>query len=427
MKNDADVENEEAEENEVNENENETEVNFLDLPDDELGEMPEGFLNDLPESKNGDSNDDPNDESQAKESKSPEADDSINKQEKEQASSESEKEEENDQESETENKAEGQADNTDESGKSVEDQKQIKDSDDKDKHSDDETDDNSEDPLTAEKQLKQLFEPFKANGKQMRVNSVEDAIVLMKMGANYNKKMAALKPNLLLMKMLENNDLLDEGKLSYLIDLDKKDPNAINKLVKDSGIDPLQIDTESKESDTAYQPNTYTADEKEVELDSVLDGIRDTSSFNRTMDIIGTKWDSESRQVLLSNPGIIEYINSHVENGIYDQINDVIDSERMMGRLAGLNDIDAYQRVGDVLKQQGAFTGIKTNQQNKSPSETSIQKTTKKTEAEKAKLKNRKKAASPTKSAPAKGGKENFNPLALSDEEFEKVSGSDFL
>lgn len=106
------------------------------------------------------------------------------------------------------------------------------------------TTDEATSDIDYEAAYKQLTATFRANGKDIQVNSVEDAITLMKMGANYNKKMAGLKPNLRLMKMLENNNLLDESKLTYLIDLDKKDPEAIKKFIKDSGVDPLDIDTE---------------------------------------------------------------------------------------------------------------------------------------------------------------------------------------
>src|SRR5690606_29540484 len=68
-----------------------------------------------------------------------------------------------------------------------------------------------------EAEYKRLLTPFKANGREIQVKSVDDAIQLMQMGANYNKKMAALKPNLKLMKMLQNNNLLTEDKLSFFI------------------------------------------------------------------------------------------------------------------------------------------------------------------------------------------------------------------
>ena len=135
-------------------------------------------------------------------------------------------------------------------------------------------------------EFKKLTAPFKANGKDMQINTVDEARTLMMMGANYNKKMAGLKPSLRILKTLENNGLLDEDKLNYLIDLDKKDPGAINKLMKDSGINPLDLEDEA----TTYKPKAYNASNREVELDAVLDDIRDTPAFKDTIDIVGNKW-----------------------------------------------------------------------------------------------------------------------------------------
>ena len=70
-----------------------------------------------------------------------------------------------------------------------------------------------------ESAYKKVSEPFKANGIDMQVKDPQDIVRLMQMGANYQKKMAQLKPNLKLIKMLEKNELLDEVKLHNLIDL----------------------------------------------------------------------------------------------------------------------------------------------------------------------------------------------------------------
>lgn len=260
-----------------------------------------------------------------------------------------------------------------------------------------------------------LLGKFKANGKDMQVSSVEDAITLMKMGANYNKKMAGLKPNMKLLKMLENNNLLDESKLSYLIDLEKKNPEAVKKMIKDSGIDPLDVDLKK---DTEYKPGTYTVDDNEVELDGVLDEIRDTASFEDTIDIISNKWDASSKKVLVDNPAIIKVINEHVDSGIYEQINTIIESERMLGRLANLSDLEAYKQVGDVLQANGSFNQ---QQQEQKPAAAAPKK------AIDPKLKSRKKAASSTKTTISKKVNADFNPLALSDEEFDKIAGSNYL
>jgi len=274
--------------------------------------------------------------------------------------------------------------------------------------------------LNYQTEYEKLLAPFRANGKDMQVGNVDDALTLMKMGANYNKKMAGLKPNLKLMKMLSNNDLLDEEKLTYLIDLQKKNPEAIAKFIKDSGIDPLDIDTEK---DTEYKPGTYTVNDKDVELDMVLEGIQDTKSFDETIDIIGNKWDDSSKRVVLEDPKLIEVINEHVASGIYDQIHKIVESEKMLGRLTELSDLEAYKHVGDVLQKEGAFdtVGSNTTEQQSQPSQK--QAPTKAIRSEDPKLKNRRRAASSPRGS-SKTKAPQFDPLAMSDEEFEKVSAS---
>ena len=264
-----------------------------------------------------------------------------------------------------------------------------------------------------------IMAPFRANGKTMNIDSAEDAVQLMQMGANYAQKMTALKPNLKLMKMLENNSLLDEAKLSFLIDLDKKNPDAIQKLIKDSGIDPLDVDTSDK---TTYQPNTYTVHDKEIELDSVLEEIQDTPSYSKTIDVVSNKWDEASRKIIVENPQIIRVINEHIANGIYDQIVAVMEKERALGRLTG-SDIESYRRIGDQIYASGGFA----SQSPQQPTTPATESTPKPKKQPDPKVKSRKKAAAPTKSAPTKSSTpENFNPLALSDEDFEKLVSSKF-
>lgn len=283
--------------------------------------------------------------------------------------------------------------------------------------------DDSEDSVDYKAEYQKLLAPFRANNRDMQVDSVEDARVLMQMGANYNKKMAALKPNLKLIKMLDNHDLLDEEKLSFLIDLDKKNPEAVAKFIKDSGVDPLEIDTDKASN---YKANTYTVNDKEVELDGILEELKDTKSFNETIDIIGNKWDEQSKQVLLDNPSIIRIINDHVSSGIYSKINQVVEQERMMGRLQGLSDIEAYKEVGDAINAAGGFDTSSPQQSSNIPtnSVSTKQKSNKVADPE---IRSRKKAAGLTKTTSRKKVKEDFNPLALSDEEFEKIANSKYI
>lgn len=273
-------------------------------------------------------------------------------------------------------------------------------------------------------EYEKIFAPFKANGREFRIERAEDAITLMQMGANYNKKMAALKPNLRLLKMLEKNDLLDEQKLSYLIDLDKKNPEAISKLISESGLDPMDLD-ETKAS--GYTPGTYTVDEREIELDAVIDSIKDSPVYPRVVEVVGNKWDQQSQRIIAENPQVLQIINSHMESGVYDIIEAEMAKERAFGRLTGLSDIEAYRQIGDAIHARGGFDHLVGRQDASPQTERKVVKP-KSERQNKTNLRNRKRAASSTKpAAPSRPRVDDFNPLNMSDEEFSKLVHENLL
>jgi hypothetical protein len=273
-------------------------------------------------------------------------------------------------------------------------------------------------PPNYEEEFKKLTSPFRANGKDMTVDNVDDAIKLMQMGANYNRKMAAMKPGLKVLKMLENHGLLDETKLSYLIDLDKKDPAAIKKLVKDSEIGGKDFDYDEEDT-PEYKSKDYGVDDKELQLDAVIDELKDTPTYSKTLDIVGAQWDDKSKQTVAEQPNLLRDINAHVANGIYDLVSTEVERERSFGRIdAQLNDIEAYQQVGARMGEAGAFEHLlqgKTPQQQKAPDPKPALKQQSQNED---KRRAKRKAASATKPALGSGAPQDFNPLALSDEEF---------
>ena len=305
----------------------------------------------------------------------------------------------------------------------------------KDEKSTDAVDDPAKDPaekqevadkVDFEAEYKKLLTPFKANGRDIAVNNVDDAIALMQMGANYNKKMAALKPNLKLMKLLDNNGLLTEEKISFLIDLEKKNPDAINKLVKDSGINPMDIDADKAGE---YKQSTYTVDDREMELDTVLDDIQSTPTYTRTLDVVSTKWDGASKKVIADQPQILKVINDHMQRGIYDIISKEVESERIFGRLNGLSDIEAYRKVGDSIQAKGGFNHLN---QGSSPVQGQPQPqpvivVPKPVKVVDDKLNDKRRAASSTKPVAPSVKSQDFNVLGMSDEEFSKQVNNKFL
>lgn len=266
-----------------------------------------------------------------------------------------------------------------------------------------------------------LMAPFKANGKMITPQSPEEAISLMQMGANYTRKMQALQPYRKVMLMLENNGLMDEDKLSYLIDLDKKNPEAIRKLLKDSGTDPLDIDMEGEIN---YQKGNHRVSDTEAAFATELDDLKSTPEGQATLGVISQTWDEASKNALFENRGLLQTIQSQRENGIYDIITNEINRLNMLGQIpAGTPFIQAYNYVGDALAKQGAFNHLAGKPVEPKP-EVTAQRAAVATRVVKPKPtvthSEQASAASPSRAAPKKV--ERFiNPLAMSDEEFAKL------
>lgn len=270
--------------------------------------------------------------------------------------------------------------------------------------------------LQAYGDISKIFAPFKANGKEFKVDSVDDVITLMQMGANYNKKMAALKPSLKVLKTLEANGLLDVDKINYLIDLDKKNPAAIGKLLQDSNFDAYSQDEEAIRN---YRPQEYTVSDSEIALDEVVSSINHMPKFEETARILLQEWDETSKQEVVKQPEIIRYINEHVHNGIYDIIAKEIDKERILGRLNGVPTLVAYQQIGDRLASQGAFDHLAQGNSSQPNTQARIVKPAKNVnESDRRK----KRAVTPPKSVSSSvPDSDDLNPLSMSDEEFKKI------
>lgn len=272
----------------------------------------------------------------------------------------------------------------------------------------------AETSINFEAEYQKILAPFKANGKDVKVDSVEEALTLMQMGANYNKKMAGIKPNIKYLKTLEANGLLEDGKLDYLIDLSQKKPEAITKLIKEAGIDPLEIDTENSEE---YTPTKHQVSDEEIELDNVFEEIRENESFNRTVKVVTEVMDDASQATLAQHPNVIKTIDTHIQTGIYDKVMGVVEKQRMLGNLKNVSDIAAYKMVGDKMHEQGL---LKPEAAKPAKEVTPISK------KPDPKLEAKRRAAGPVKSTTKTKVKPPYDPLSMSDEEFEKIAGNTY-
>lgn len=267
---------------------------------------------------------------------------------------------------------------------------------------------------------------FKANGKTVKLKDEAEALKLMQMGANYTKQMQQLAPHRKVLMMLQDNSI-DESKLSFLIDLDRKDPEAIKKLVKDAGIDPLEMDLQA---DSNYFAGSHTVTDEEAGFRTAVEDLGSTPYGKETIALVNSNWDDASKEVIFKQPEILSVIHEQREAGIYDTITAEMDRQIAVGKIAPNTPfLTAYKQVGDELVaattgqapasgQQG--NGGSDGQPGVAPGAKPTPVTTR-AAAPKDTLKNGDKAgaAAPSRSSPG-SAKPAINPLAMSDDQFLK-------
>lgn len=270
-----------------------------------------------------------------------------------------------------------------------------------------------------------LGTPIKAGGKEIVLDDPEDVVRLVQMGVGYHKSMEQMKPHRKTLALLEKNGLLDQDKLNYAIDLINKNPKAIEKLVKESGIDVYEFD--SSEEPTDYIPTPQNISDEEVALNTVIKEIEHTPTYARTINVLGTEWDNASRELIRKYPDVIKIINDQMENGTFDTVSNEVEKYKMLGRLPqGLCDLEAYKYVGDAMYAQNdnPTAMINTNQRIGNPLANASPPI--KTPQQRETVKRQKRATNPTRSQNA-NARPRISPdeiWSMPDEDFLKQFGS---
>ena len=265
----------------------------------------------------------------------------------------------------------------------------------------------------------QVMAPFQANGKTIQLRSVDEAIQLMQQGANYTRKMQAIAPHRKVLMMLENNGLLDESKLSRLIDLEKKNPDAIRALVKEAGIDPLDIDVHEE---STYTPGNHAVPDEAVAFQTTLDEVSSTPDGQETVREITASWDPESKAELWKDPSILGTIHQQRISGVYDRVVAEIERQRTIGAIpANVSLLNAYRVIGERMTQAGAFQDLVAAQQAAQRPAVQHPVATRVASVKPAVTNSGKvSAAAPTRTATPRRAEAFINPLAMSDDEFMK-------
>ena len=236
---------------------------------------------------------------------------------------------------------------------------------------------------------------------------------------NYTKKMQALKPHRKTIDALESANVSYED-LNLMIDVLKGNKDALAAVMKRTGIDALDIDTEDVKP---YVPMDYGRDEHELEIKEIVDEIANDKEYVVTQSILQRQWDDKSRLEFAKDPSLIKALHIDVKTGMYDTINPIAQKMKIYEG-AKRSDLEYYKLAAneyfDMLEKENARSVERQREETeRSAAEArrlqSVKEKQMKAEAER-KIAEKRKAAAPTKKVVSRA----IDVIDDSDEAFEE-------
>ena len=158
--------------------------------------------------------------------------------------------------------------------------------------------------------------PLKVSGKQIPINSLEELYTLASGGAGVTQKfqeIAAHKKSIAIMQ--EHN--LTEADLSLLIEARNGSKDALASLVKQSGIDSMDITDEVSDG---YMPGAYIPSDQQVSLQEVQQEIAMDEEYAITQNVVNNIMDARSQDMLVQNPNMIRGLHQDIKSGAYEAV-----------------------------------------------------------------------------------------------------------
>jgi len=247
-----------------------------------------------------------------------------------------------------------------------------------------------------------IMKPLNVSGKEVQVKSIDDLRNLANMGIDYSRKMRDMKPLRTIGETLAKAGILidgqvDERALTRLIDINSGNKDAIAELLKEQGIDPLDMETE----DINYVAETSMVSEGTIAIQDVETELNNRGGLNAVVDAVG-KLDTKSKQFFNETPQHLLSLQEDIASGVYNEIMGVVEYEKSLNRLGGLSDMEAYVQIAQA--KQPAQQEVPKAPQVPKPS------------------KDKRKAAGISNRAPVKPNKQAYDFLNMSDDEFEKLT-----
>lgn len=213
---------------------------------------------------------------------------------------------------------------------------------DEDPEAEDETSSEDAEEGEEEEQPVQTY-TFRANGKDYEFSSEEIVDQFPKIfgqAMDYTKKMQAIKPWRKTIDALESAEL-NHNDISLMIDVLKGDKEAIAEVIKRTGVDTLELDTEA---DSRYVAKDYGRDDSALAIKDIVDDISRDAEYATTHSILSKEWDERSWATMSENPEMIRLLHTDVKSGMYQTLQPLAEKLKVYdgGRKS---DLDYYKEA----------------------------------------------------------------------------------
>ena len=199
----------------------------------------------------------------------------------------------------------------------------------------------------AQKEQQELV--FKANGREFKFTQdemLEQFPKIFGQAMDYTKKTQAMKP------WRKTIDAIEQAKLGHedinlMIDVMKGNKEAIAEVMKRTGVDSLEIDTENSK----YTPNDYGRDDKALAIKDIVEEISVDKEYEITHRVLSKEWDEKSFREMTEDPDLIRLLHVDVKTGMFDKVQPIADKIKVFDR-GSKSDLEYYRLASIELAQQ---------------------------------------------------------------------------
>lgn len=275
---------------------------------------------------------------------------------------------------------------------------------------------------------------FTANGKEVEgFKNPEDLIRAQQMLHGYSDKMRVFKEYKKFLKPLEERKITqDPEKFNLALSVLDGDVEAIKKVIKEKGINPLEFDMD----EINYAPKNTLPSDAQMLIEEYGERAKELGVEEKFYNVLTKDFDNASVNEFIKDAAVRNDLMKHLANGVYDVVQnemrkmELLDVDNTLGQYSTVDKYRiAVKRLAEaqVKKAQPTQTpevkgpdvkAIAAEKERIEKAQADAEAKRKAAEKEKEVAEQRKKAASVSKTKPVKKVEEKPKPEALRGDEF---------